>query len=233
MNKTIKYFIAAAMVVGMLVVGYRSCTVYDKYSVLKGRYDALAEEYDTQKDNSQAQISHLRNIIAHKDEEIRTITSHILEKEGEISTLHAQTDKLEYAYATLDKKVASVDTLQAKVDNLIEQVNSWKQKFTLAETIIKDLGEPIPVGLNMVTGETIYEYPEDSITFSLNAKYDAQVKISLEWKSMYDNEVVLHNLSEVRRKMSERRIKGLRFGGTIKSGLILTLAGVVIYGLVQ
>jgi len=212
MSKLLKYILPAILVIVLLVVGYRSYSLYDRYSVLKGRYDALAEEYTQQKDESLQQIVGLRNIITQKDERIRNINTGIVEKEGEISTLHAQTAELESTYAKLKEELVSVDTLQLRVDNLETQVSIWKQKFTLSEGIIQD---------------------KDGVIFSLNAKYEAQVKISLEWKQMYDNEVVLHNLSEVRARIADKKLGGLRFTGTIKTGLVLGLAAVVIYGLVQ
>lgn len=212
MTRTFKSLIVGAVLALLLIAGYKACSLYDRNSVLKGEYDALRTEFTQQNDNSKVQILGLRNIIAHKDERMRNITSHIEEKEGEISTLHAETDKLESAYATLEEDVATVDNLQLKVDNLTEQVNSWKLKFTLAEGIIQDQG---------------------SVIFNINAKYEAQVKISLEWEAMYDNEVVLHNLSEVRRLSSDKKIMSLKFGSTIKNGIVVGLAAAVVYGLVR
>lgn len=200
-----KYILPAALVILLIVLAFRSCSFIDRYSVLKGRYDALVEEYDTQRDNSEAQILSLRNIIAQKDEEIHSITSHIVEKEVEISTLHAETAKLEFTYATLEDK-------DAKIDNLETQVSIWKQKFHIAEAIISD---------------------KDDIIFSLNEKYEAQVKISLEWRAMYENESTLRALAEKRLKLAGRQIGRLKFGGTIKTGLVAGLAGVVVYGLVR
>jgi len=204
--------VAGLVLLALIIVGYRSCNPYDKKSILKGKYDALSQEYETQKNNSKAQISSLRNIIAQKDEKIRNITAHIVEKEGEISTLHAQTDELESTYSELKEELVSVDTLQLKVDNLEAQVNLWKQKFSLAESVIAD---------------------KDAIIFSLNEKYESQVEISFNWETMYNNEVKLHSLCKQRLSMADKKLKGLRFTGTIKNGLVLGLAGVVIYSLVR
>ena len=202
-----KYILPAVLVLLLLVVALVGYISYKnntkKANILLGRYEALTEEYGIQGDNSKAQMSRLRNIIAQKDEEIRNITAHIVEKEVEISTLHAETDKLESAYATLKDK-------DAKVYNLETQVTKWKHKFTLAEGIIQD---------------------KDDVIFSLNAKYEAQVKISLEWKGLYDREVTLHTLCKQRLDLADKRIGGLRFGGTIKNGLVIGLVGVVVYGL--
>ena len=197
--------VAGLVLLALIIVGFRSCDLYDKYSVLKGKYDALSEEYKAQRVKALADIEALRNNIAQKDEEIRNITSQIVEKEGEISSLHTQTGKLEEAYVALTDN-------EAKIDNLTQQVDAWKEKFSLAESVIAD---------------------KDAIIFSLNEKYESQVKISLNWETLYNNEVKLHALCSQRLKLADKKLRGLRFTGTIKNGLILGLAGVVIYGLVR
>ena len=197
--------VAGLVLLALIIVGYKSCNLYDKYSVLKGAHDALTEEYETQKAKALQDIEALRNNIAQKDEKIRNITAQIVEKEGAISSLHAQTDKLEEDYEKLLG-------CEQKISNLETQVATWKQKFSLAESVIAD---------------------KDAIIFSLNEKYESQVKISLNWETLYNNEVTLHALCSQRLKLADKKLKGLRFGGTIKNGLILGLAGVVIYSLVR
>ena len=204
--------VAGLVLLALIIVGYRSCNPYDKKSILKGKYDALSQEYETQKNNSKAQISSLRNIIAQKDEKIRNITAHIVEKEGEISTLHAQTDELEEAYAKVDKSAQDVNSLNQRVVNLETQVTIWKQKFTISEGIIAD---------------------KNKIIFNLNEKYESQVTISFNWETLYNNEVKLHALCKQRLTLADKKLKGLRFGSTIKNGLVIGLAVGVIYGLVR
>ena len=63
MKKWIKYIIPAAIIIVLIVIGYKSCSLYDKYSVLKGQYDALSQEYDDYKEGALANIEELRNII--------------------------------------------------------------------------------------------------------------------------------------------------------------------------
>lgn len=204
MNKWIKYAIGAILVFALVLIGYKSCGLYDKYSVLKGQYDALSQEYDDYKEGALANIEELRNIIAQRDEEIRIINSHIEIKEGEIADLHSRTDELEEAYSEAMQDVA-------KIDNLTKQVSLWKQKFSLAETIIAD---------------------KDAIIFSLNEKYEAQEKISLEWKTLYENEATLRNLAEVRLKLADKKLRGLRLQVNLGRGITIALGVVLIYGLV-
>ena len=64
-----------------------------------------------------------------------------------------------------------------KVDNLSKQLSIWKQKFTLAEGIIRD---------------------KDVVIFSINEKYEAQVKISLEWRGLYDRQAESRQVKDSR-----------------------------------
>lgn len=194
----------------IIIIGYLNYTAGIKAKELKAQYEAMKAESEAEKAESLQEIEQLRNIIAQKDREIRIINAQIEYKQGEISTLHEQTTKLESAYATLVEEDAL--NYVAKIDNLTKQVELWKQKFTLAQSII---------------------YDKDAIIFGLTEKYEAQEKISLEYKTLYENELALRELAETRLKIADRRIRGLRIGGTIKTGFIVGLAAVVVYGLAK
>lgn len=193
----VTFSIAFIVLLALVIVGYKSCNLYDKYSVLKGEYDALAEEYDQQKVESFTKISDLRTIISHNEDKIRTIVSHIRVKDEEIAELHGTTDELEGAYEELIDK-------DAKISNLTEQVVAWKQKFTLAESVIAD---------------------KDAIIFSLNEKYESQVKISLEWKGMYENEATLRVIADERFKLTDRKLRGIQLNLNINQGITYGVVG--------
>ena len=205
MVNKILIFVLIGLLAVIIVVGWLNHQAKIREVELKAQYEALSDEYEARKVEALQDIADLRNIISQKDDEIRNITAQIEVKTGEISHLHAQTDKLEEAY------VAQLDN-EAKIVNLKAQVAAWKQKFTLAEAIIAD---------------------KDKIIFSLNKKYEAQVDISVRWENLYNNEATLRELCEQRLKLADRRIAKLRFGGTVKTGLAIGLAAVVVYGLVR
>ena len=199
-----KYILPAALVILLIVLGYKSCGLYDRYSELKGRYDALAEEYDTYKDGALKRIDDLNETIEQLDETIAGINRDIDLKNDQLTDLHARTDELESTYTKLTD-------LSEKVDNLETQVSTWKQKFTLAQSIIAD---------------------KDAIIFSLNEKYEAQVEISLNWKTLYEHEATLRTLAEVRLKLADKKLRGLQFQLNLTRGVTLALGVGIIYSIV-
>ena len=69
--------------------------------------------------------------------------------------------------------------------------------------------------------------------FNLKKQYNAQLTISKDISKLYENEVVLHALALKRLEVSEKQIKGLKFGGKIKTGAMLIFAGVMGYTLIK
>lgn len=205
MVNKILVILVIALLAALIIVGWLSHQAGVKSRELKVQYDAEKQELTEQKAAALDRIEDLRNLISQKDEKIRNIISDVKEKNDKIAGLHKKTEKLEADYANAVTDVT-------RLDNLTKQVNAWKEKFALAEKVIAD---------------------KDAIIFSLTEKYEAQVVISLEWKALYEKEMGLRKLAEARLKIADRRISGLKIGGTIKTGLILGMAGVVVYGLVK
>jgi uncharacterized protein HemX len=194
-----------ALLAAIIIVGWVNHQAGVKQRILKAEYEAMRVETEENSLIQKAQIEGLRQIIEQKDRHISQLNEHIVEKQVEISTLHEQTDKLEAEYETLLRE-------PDKIDNLTQQVTLWKQKFSIAETIIES---------------------KDKIIFDMNQKYVAQLDISNYYKKLYENEYALRLKAEARIKLYENQITGLKIGGTIKTGLVIGLAGVVIYGLVR
>ena len=184
---------------------YRSCVTIDKYSHLKGQYDALSEEYEIQKETALDNITELQNQITQKDEKIHDLNSSVSTKNEQIKKLNAENKELEDTYATL------TDDKQ-KIANLETQVSVWKEKFTLAEGVIAE---------------------KDKIIFALTEKYETQVKITGEYKELYEREVRLRGLLEERVRMADSKLGGLRLKFNVSKGVMIALAGLIIYGLVS
>ena len=67
------------------------------------------------------------------------------------------------------------------------------------------------------------------VDFSLNEKYEAQLKISLEWKTLYENEATLRNLAEVRLKLADKKLRGLQFQVNLGRGVTIALGAGLLY----
>jgi len=203
--KHIKYLLLAVFIISIALFWYKSCSLFDKYSELKGRYDALSQEYDTYRVSAIAEIADLNTIISQKDELIVTLNERVEEKYNEVEELHGISEELESAYTKLTDNLA-------KIDNLEKQVSIWKQKFTLAESIIAD---------------------KDRIIFSLNEKYNTQLQITTRYKQLYENEVNLRTLAEDRLSLADKKLSGLRFQINLGKGIVIGLGALIIYGLIR
>jgi len=101
---------------------------------------------------------------------------------------------------------------EAIIANLTEQVDAWKQRFTLARDIITD---------------------KDKIIFNLNEKYDSQVKISIDFEKLYINEKDLRLKGKVLLGMATRKLRVARVGGTFKTITVGVLGGFIAYKLIK
>jgi hypothetical protein len=73
----------------------------------------------------------------------------------------------------------------------------------------------------------------DKIIFNLVHKYEAQVLISDDYKTMFESQLELHALAIDRLRIAENRIRGLRFGSTIKTVGVLAGVGTIAYLLLR
>jgi len=73
----------------------------------------------------------------------------------------------------------------------------------------------------------------DEIIFNLNQTYRSQLIISEDYKKLYENEQELHALAMTRLDVAQSRIRGLRFGSTIKNGIIVAVIGAGAYLLLR
>jgi predicted nuclease with TOPRIM domain len=204
--KTKHIIIGGLILIAVFVMlTYRSCVTIDKYSHLKGQYDALSEEYGAQKEAALGNITELQNQIAQKDEKIHDLNSSVSTKNEQIKKLNAENKKLEDTYATL------TDDKQ-RIANLETQVSVWKEKFTLAEGVIAE---------------------KDKIIFALTEKYETQVKITGEYKELYEREARLRGLLEEHVRIADSKLGGLQLKFNVSKGVTIALAGLIIYGLVS
>ena len=114
--------------------------------------------------------------------------------------------------ADLEEEFGNLTNKDAKISNLTKQVEVWKEKFNLSQSIISD---------------------KDAIIFSLTQKYESQVVISLEYKSMDETSRGLLDIRDKQVKELEKLNKRLRLTSGLKSGLAVALAGIVLYSLLK
>lgn len=215
--------IGAILIICITFFLTRACYKRDtNYDVLKGQYNLLQTETNALIKVSQKEITEYQNTIAERDTRIKEISATVAVKNKKIQDLHIATQNLE---DTLD--FYTLIPNEDKIVNLQKQVKVWKKKFTISESIIKDLGQPIEYydehGVKKI------KYPEGSITFNLQEKYNTQLKISLNYKEMYEKSQQLVLLADKRLIIADRKIRNARLGSTVKTIVIGTVVGFVIY----
>jgi len=189
----------------LLIVGITSvnkaCKLTDKVSYLGGELKILRQEAATLKKDKLAEIAKAEQTKKDMDKIVKAKDTDIARKTEIINHLTGTIGQLDDALA-----VAKTDA--ERVIILTAQVKQWSDKFTLAEGIIAD---------------------KDDVIFSLNAKYEAQVKISNNWKALFDTEITKSKIQEDLSSALKRDLRLCRLGGRVKSGLVIAGVAAVVY----
>ncbi len=193
--------LAALFFLGLIFFTVKSCNLYDENSVLKGKYatyQTLAKEHTKL---MQAAIVEQEKKIKELEQKQIIYEENIKKKEGQIASLHGTTGELEKQRRELTDK-------DAIIANLDTQIAAWKEKFSLAQSVIEE---------------------KDKIIFNLTEKYDAQVTISNSYKLQFEEGQKLNQIAELRIQSLEKELRISKFTGKIARAGTLILAGLVAY----
>ena len=120
----------------------------------------------------------------------------------------------------------------------ILQLSSQREELKESEPVQPELeSEPLVINLRAQIEKMsliIYEQEQiiqgnDKIIFSLKEQYSAQLKITEDYKQLYENEKRLHSLAVKRLSVTEDRVRGLRFGHQLKNAGLVIVVGTLIY----
>lgn len=202
----IKYWLLVCILgLGIILLGLDKCGSTRKADELKGEYKKASEI---------AKVERLikEEVIEEQKEKIEVLNTTIEVKNTTIAKKERNNIELGNTVADLEKEFDNLTDKDEKIENLIQQVEVWKEKFSLSQGIIAD---------------------KDDVIFSLNEKYDAQVVISTSYKDMYESVQGLIDIRTKQVKELEKINKRLRFSSGIKTGVAIGLAGLVIYSLLK
>lgn len=201
--KTVAVIVILCLAVVFL--GLDKCGSSRKADELKGKYEEASRIAKVERLIKEATIKEQQGIIEKQDLLIAKTNEKVEIKNNLISSLGNTVTELEDEFGNLTDK-------DAKISNLTKQVEAWKQKFSISQSIISD---------------------KDAIIFSLTQKYESQVVISLEYKSMDEASRGLLEIRDNQVKELEKLNKRLRLGSGLKTGIVITMAGVVLYSLLK
>jgi chromosome segregation ATPase len=190
--------IAASIAIVFLAV--RVMSVTDRYSVLKGEYNAKVEAATASEKYAAGQIAALKTEITLRDTAIVKAQDRIkaLTLAGTAASGHLADLQAEYA-----KIVEMGGDKDSQITNLNAQIDAWAARFSLSESASAE---------------------KDKIIFGLQEKYAAQVSISASWESQFKAERALRFDAEKLIKSLEWKVRAVRAKSTAMT-LAATLAG--------
>jgi chromosome segregation ATPase len=201
LKKASPYLAILAGIVAV-ILAVRVMNVTDRYSILKGEYNAKVEATTEAEKYAAGQIAALKTEITLRDTAIVKATTKInaltlagVTASGRLSDLQAEYSKIMEMGGDKDSQIT----------NLNAQIDAWAERFAIAEQTIRG---------------------KDEIIFSLTAKYSAQVSISALWESQFKAERTLRFDAEKLIRSLEWKVRAVRAKSTV-----MTLATVMIGGL--
>jgi len=202
-----KYLISSCVILAILLAfsWHRSCQESSKEAYWRGQFDILEQRIENERVESLKIIESLEGDITKKDKDIVRLREDVKTIETKIIEKSKEVNKLKVTYRDLKN-----DT--ERIDNLTQQVVHWKEMFTISEQKCSRLGD---------------------IIFSLTEKYNTQLEITQKYITLYNNECKISRVLTMRLDICTKRAKGFKFGSTIKNGIVLTLAGIIVYSLVS
>ena len=209
LSKTIKTIsliaVVAAVLLALSIFLHRSCNIYDRYSELKGLYEGNKAQTEKEKQESQKAIQELKKEIGEKEKSIAL-------SEANVINLKKRDEFKSQDLKKLESEIINLKDKDKIIENLKSQINVWSERFTLAQNQLAE---------------------KDKIIFSLTEKFNAQVKISIQWEGLYNRQVGLNKILEDRIALADKKISRLGFESKIEKVLITGLAiylGVKILG---
>jgi len=211
MEKYKKYipYVLVVLVGLLLLWGFRACDNHYKQQAaeLKGQYELLLTTADKEKADLTEHIAQMTDAIEMAQREIVLLIETRVGQECVVAVQSAEIERLR-----AEEPVQPELEAEPLVINLREQIARMSLVIQNQEQIIQG---------------------NDKIIFNLVQKYESQVLISADYKKMFDSQLELHALAIDRLRIAENRIRGLRFGSTIKTVGVLAGVGTIAYLLLR
>ena len=169
------------------------------------KYNKLKGEYENYHAISKKVVQQSIQTINEQGEEIEALDKKIEFLHGIIEVKDKDLADKEEELGELQKEFDSLDECQ-------EQYNKLVEAFTLCKSINSD---------------------KDTLIFSLNEKYKAQVVISISYGDMYESVQGLADIRTKQIKELEKINRRLKLTSKLKTGIVITMAGVVLYSLLK
>lgn len=217
MKSNIKYIIAISVLcVVLLFFGLDKCGSLKKANELGGRFKEASEKAEIEKRINKEIIKNQNEQIKEKDKKIIKLSGEVIETNKDLTKAKGELGELQVEFNSLKE-------CQVQYDKLVIA-------FNFAESMIDNLGMPIEYYDEL--GVKYVKFPEGSITFGLNEKYEKQVIISLAYKDMYESSENLLRIQSERVIELGKINKRIKLASNIKTGasvlIIIAIIGALI-----
>lgn len=236
MRKTWAWITLVGMLILCLALVDRSCKdPSDEYWIAREVYDADVAQQQELLEEARILLTERDQIIAERDIELSAGNARIQELERSSRTQARTGRTLAEENSRLKRDAAAAIAANPAVRALIDSydlrcANYETQIFTL-EKKLDEIGIPVAAGENPETGETIWAYPEGSVTGNLQAKYVAAAEQRDIWKEAFDQEHALRLSGDELRLGLEKEWKRSKFWSAVgKYGPPITFALGLILG---
>ncbi len=210
MGKTaIRWGAIGLALVAFIILGARSCRLYDQNAVLKGQYDTYRAIAKADHDIMLQEIGRQNQVIADKTKEIEKI----LAEASKPSAAEIAKDKI---IAAQHKKLVDLEAQGDLVGALVaakEEIRAWSEKFQLAEER---------------HGEELFDLNE-----AWQAKFNAQATIAEGWEKDWYSEHNLRLRGEKRIKGLESSLSTARFWKALVMPIAVVCGAKVGYELIK
>lgn len=207
MSKTKQIIVISILCAGLIFMGLDKCGSLKKASEMKGQFEEADRIAQIEKGKKEAVIEEQKKDIEKKDVKILKLSGEIIGINKDLTGVKGELGELKVEFDSLKE-------CQVQYDKLVIA-------FNFAESVIEKLG--IPIEYYDELGVKHVKFPEGSITFDLNEKYEKQVTISLAYKDMYESSENLLRIQSERVINLEKINKRIKLVSSLKTG-----AGVLI-----
>lgn len=205
MKKVISYAIPLVLVVGLIFTSYKACDLYDENSVLKGRDIELTKKFEENLSELQQLTSDNAILLAELEDGRRAA-------EEAARKYESAANEIRDTFRTVGELRANAENDKALIVELEIELN--KRDETIG----------ILVG-------AIEKFKEER---SLMRKQYTALSVELnKTKQLLEESIELNILRADRIKQLEKSLAGSRMGSQLKTGAVIGLAAVVVYGLVS
>ncbi len=205
MNHLKYLLLVVVLVVVIIFLLLDSCGSSRRADELRGQHEEASQIAEVERRIKEETIREQNKKIEEQDLLIAEANREVEIKNDHISSLGNTVAELEEEFDNLTDK-------DAKINNLTKQIEAWRDKFNLSQSIISD---------------------KDAIIFSLTQKYKSQVVISDSYKTMYDTLTLNTKKLQLIVTAQDWQIKKLRLTSGLKSGFVVVLAGLIVYNMVK